>query len=248
MKNVVIFLVLIVLVVCPFPNAERYREDRQRRRKEYEKQIIECIVGNEKVSQQLKNQLEENKHNDVREILREHFNKYDDSDREVIRKCRREYFNKMKLMRRDILRERFNRNFTHHHFPEEYNGPRHSNGSEHFRHHFDENEHHLNISHRFPFHSRPLHSGEYLNTAINKQFPHPSHSGEYPHPFGSGAHPNRSHLPPFGSRSPHLSSLRPSTSASKSNHTSSSKASSSANKPSASNNALTSATSSANKQ
>ena len=245
MKNFVVFLVLIALVICPLPNRGRFREDRQKRRKEYEKQIVDCIVNSERVSQELKSQLEENKNNDVREILSEHFNKFDDNDHEVIRKCRREYYTKIRLMHKDILREKFNRNFTHHHFPEdhrynpEYNHTGHYYGPEHSGHRYPGDEHHFNSTHRFPFQPHSSHRGEYPRPSRSGEFQH-HYNGEHPRPSGefqhhfNGEHPRQSHLP-FGSRPAHNSSSRPLASSSRSAHASTPLTSGSASKPSTSN-------------
>ena len=229
MKNFVVFLVLMALVICPRPNRGRFSEDRKKRRKEYEKQIVDCIINSARVSQELKSQLEENKNNDVREILREHFNKYDDNDHEVIRKCRREYYTKIRLMHKDILREKFNRNFTHRHFPEEhrfnpeYNHSGHYYGPEHSGHRNPDDEDHFNSTHRFPFQPHLSHRGEYPRPSRSGEFQHhyneehPRHSGEFQHHYNgehprhsgefqhhyNGEHPHANHLP-FGSRSADL--------------------------------------------
>ena len=106
MKSVLVFLVLMVLVVCPPPKFNR--EERQKRRREFQKQMAECILKSESVSADLKKQIEDNKDDDLRKVLHLYLSKLDSNDREIIRKCRRELFEKMREMRR----VRFN--VTHH--------------------------------------------------------------------------------------------------------------------------------------
>ncbi len=88
MKNVLIFLVLIVLVVCP-PPIGVYREIRETMRKEFQKEMIECLLGSE-INPELKKHIEENKEDDLRKVLRSSIPKINLNDREIIRQCREE--------------------------------------------------------------------------------------------------------------------------------------------------------------
>jgi hypothetical protein len=119
-----IFLVLIVIVVCPFPEYDR--EERRRKKNEFRKEIADCILESSKISSELRKQIEDNKDDDLRKVLHLHITRLDETDREVIRKCRREYFGKIRNIHRERLHERFNRNFTHHHYnDDEHEGPFH---------------------------------------------------------------------------------------------------------------------------
>ena len=110
MKSVLVFLVLMVLVVCPPP--EFNREERHKRRREFQKQMAECILKSESVSADLRKQIEDNKDDDLRKVLHLYLTKLDSNDREIIRKCRRELFGKMREMHRGRFHDRFND--THH--------------------------------------------------------------------------------------------------------------------------------------
>ena len=102
MKNLLIFLVLMVFVVCPPPHFNI--EERIRRRKEFQKNMANCIVNSEGVSAELKKKIEDNKDEDLRKILHLYIAKLDSSDREIIRKCRKELFTKM----RESFKDRWN--------------------------------------------------------------------------------------------------------------------------------------------
>ena len=102
MKNLLVFLVLMVFVVCPPPHFNI--EERIRRRKEFQKNMANCIVNSEGVSAELKKKIEDNKDEDFRKILHLYIAKLDSSDREIIRKCRKELFTKM----RESFKDRWN--------------------------------------------------------------------------------------------------------------------------------------------
>ena len=106
MRNVLIFLILMALVVCPPP--EFNREERQNRRKEFQKQMVDCLLNSEGISADFKKQIEDNKDDDLRKVLHLYITKLDTNDREIIRKCRRELFGKM--------RQQFSGRFHHHVF------------------------------------------------------------------------------------------------------------------------------------
>ena len=94
MKIFLVFLVLLVLVVCPPPHFNK--EEVFKRRKEMENQISECILKSESVSADFKKQIEENKDGDLRKVLQLSNSKLDANDREIVRQCRREFFEKMR--------------------------------------------------------------------------------------------------------------------------------------------------------
>ena len=91
MRSVLIFLLLIALVVCPFPDFDK--DQRKKKRKEFKKQITKCILQSNSISKDLRKEIEENEdEDDLKKILHLYVSKLDENDREVIRKCRREYF------------------------------------------------------------------------------------------------------------------------------------------------------------
>ena len=91
MKSFLVFLVLLVLVVCP--PLEFNRDERQKRRREFQKQMAECILKSESVSVDLKKQIEKYKDydlkdDDIRKIFDVYVPKLNSNDGEIIRKCR----------------------------------------------------------------------------------------------------------------------------------------------------------------
>ena len=114
MKGVLLFLVLIALVACQPPH-EFNREERMKRRKEFQKQLADCILKDESISADLKKKIEDNKDDDLRKVLHLYISKLDTNDREIIRKCRRELFSKMREIHRGKFQERFNHSFPFHH-------------------------------------------------------------------------------------------------------------------------------------
>ena len=109
MKSVLIFFVLLVLVACPPPpNFAEDRGRRESRRKEFNKQMVDCLLKSE-ISDELKKQVEDNKDDDLRKILHMFMTKLESNDREIIRKCRRELFGKM---REKFFGGRFRPNLT----------------------------------------------------------------------------------------------------------------------------------------
>ena len=95
MRSVLIFFVLLLLVACPPPTFAEDRGRRESRRKEFQKQMSDCLLKSE-ISDELKKQLQDNKDDDLRKILHLFITKLDSNDREIIRKCRRELFGKMR--------------------------------------------------------------------------------------------------------------------------------------------------------
>lgn len=90
MKNVLIFILLVVLIVCP-PSAIN-REERYKRMHEIKKQMIECILKNEYISEDLKKEIEGNNDNDFRKIF--NISNLKEGDREIIKDCRTQFFEK----------------------------------------------------------------------------------------------------------------------------------------------------------
>ena len=174
MKEALIFLFLIVLVVCPYPSYDR--EERIQKRKEFQNQLKECILKNDNISNDLKNQLQENKDDDLRKVLFTQFSKLEQSDREIIRKCRKEYYEKVRFMNRERFQGRFNHSypFLHHHFPF-----LHRNRTFNDSHHVSENDVTSHTS------AHPSKSGPPCNS---------SHSSAHAHPSAS-AHPSKSSPP-----------------------------------------------------
>ena len=82
MKNVLLFI-LFALAICPPP--EFNREERARRRQEFNKEMADCILKGGSISAELKTQIENNKDDDLRKILHLYMTKLDSNDREVIR-------------------------------------------------------------------------------------------------------------------------------------------------------------------
>ena len=116
MKRVLVFLVLIALVIC---NPLKFnREERQKKRREFQKQITECILKSKSLSPDFKKQLEESKDVDLRKVLQLFMNKLDSNDREVIRKCRNEIFGKIREMVKDKFHEKLNA--SHHLIPNKF--------------------------------------------------------------------------------------------------------------------------------
>ena len=109
MKNVLIILSLITLVVC-----QEYKE-RHKKRIQYRKEIIDCVLNNENSSEELKNKIRKEKGEDYRKILHIFIAKLNLEDHEIIRKCKRMYFRKIRDMYKERYHEHYNRNYTHHH-------------------------------------------------------------------------------------------------------------------------------------
>ena len=103
MRFVLFAVVLISLILCQ-PHHEMNKEERLKRKKEFQKELVECILNNGTISAELKKQVEDNKEEDLRKILHLFTEKLESTDREVIRQCRRQLFTKM----REAIRSRFN--------------------------------------------------------------------------------------------------------------------------------------------
>ena len=194
MKIILVFLLLIVLVVCPLPESER--EERKKKRKEFQKQVTQCILKSDEISEHLRKELEDNNDDgELRKVLHLFATKLNENDREVIRKCRREYFSKIRDFHREKYHQRFHRNYTHH-LPDEHDDdetPKHPHRS-----HDDEtpkHPHHSNDA-SSSSHSGPFHHHKHGPSASSSGSAHPSGSARTSSsPSGSAsssAHPSRS--------------------------------------------------------
>ena len=116
MKGVLAFLVLITLALCQPPHDFEFnKEERMKKRKEFQTQLADCILKSESVSAELKKQIEDNKDDDLRKVLHLYMTKLDSNDREIIRDCRRQLFSKMREMHRGRFQDRFNGSLPFHH-------------------------------------------------------------------------------------------------------------------------------------
>ena len=98
MNKVLIFLVLISFIICQSSEAKR-EEMRQKRKREREHKLMECILSNKQTSPTLKKLIEENKEENLRKALRPKDHKLEISDRVIIRNCRKELFDKRREIR-----------------------------------------------------------------------------------------------------------------------------------------------------
>ena len=87
MKSIYIFLLLILIINClPYSTNEK----KEKRRKEAQNKMVNCILKSQNGSNELKKQVEENKGNDLRRFFHHLIEQLGKSDQDVIRKCRRE--------------------------------------------------------------------------------------------------------------------------------------------------------------
>ena len=89
MKNVLIFLAIITLVICQFP------EFKQIKKRNFKNELVQCILKNDKISANLKLQIEKNTQVSLREIFRTFISKSNSNDGEIIKSCRKEYLQKL---------------------------------------------------------------------------------------------------------------------------------------------------------
>ena len=102
MNKVLIFLVLISFIICQSSEAKR-EEMRQKRKREREHKLMECILSNKQTSPTLKKLIEENKEEEnLMKALHPIYHKLEISDRVIIRNCRKELYDK----RREIREQR----------------------------------------------------------------------------------------------------------------------------------------------
>ena len=98
MNKVLIFLVLITFIICQ-PSEAKREEMRQKRKRERDHKLMECILSNNQTSPTLKKLIEENKEENLRKALRPKDHKLEISDRVIIRNCRKELFDKRREIR-----------------------------------------------------------------------------------------------------------------------------------------------------
>ena len=115
MKNLLIVFALVALALCDKP---RYPL-RDVKRKQFRKEIIDCILNNENSSEELKNKVKKEIDDEYRKILHIFIAKLNQEDREIIRKCRRIYFGKIRDMYKERMNQKYNKNYTHHHIHDE---------------------------------------------------------------------------------------------------------------------------------
>ena len=75
---------------------------RQKRKRERDNKLMECILRNEQTSPTLKKLIEENKEENLRKALRPGGHKLEISDRVIIRNCRKELFDKRREIREEM--------------------------------------------------------------------------------------------------------------------------------------------------
>ncbi len=98
MNKVLIFLVLISFIICQ-PSEAKREEMRQKRKRERDHKLMECILSNNQTSPTLKKLIEENKEENLRKALRPKDHKLEISDRVIIRNCRKELYDKRREIR-----------------------------------------------------------------------------------------------------------------------------------------------------
>ena len=111
MRNVLIFFVLIVFVICPNPQFPFER--RIKKIKEFQQQLFNCIINNKNINTDLKKKLQDNKEKDLKKIIKSFFTKLDSNDREIIIQCRREILSKLSKSFKGILQNKFNYTSQH---------------------------------------------------------------------------------------------------------------------------------------
>ena len=72
---------------------------RQKRKRERDNKLMECILNNKQTSPTLKKLIEENKEENLRKALRPKDHKLEISDRVIIRNCRKELYDKRREIR-----------------------------------------------------------------------------------------------------------------------------------------------------
>ena len=104
MKNIFIFLLLILIINC-IPYSTNEEKEKDKRRKEAQNKMVDCILKSQNGSNELKKQVEENKGNDLRRFFHHLIEKLEKNDQDVIRKCRREIvYNKYQFLPRNYRR------------------------------------------------------------------------------------------------------------------------------------------------
>ena len=110
MNRILILLLILIVVDCKPDDDKRERIERMReRRKQEDKEIAECILKNDKASDELKKNVEKYKDDHVKRAFHPRDHKYDDNDQKIIRECRRASMDKMReefKKERDLERKR----------------------------------------------------------------------------------------------------------------------------------------------
>ncbi len=107
MKDILLFLLLISLIFCQPPN-EFNNEEKIKRRKKLQTQMVDCILKSDLVSDELKNQIEDNKDGDLRKIFHLYISQLYSNDKEIIKKCRRDLFLKIRGVYRNNFEKKYN--------------------------------------------------------------------------------------------------------------------------------------------
>ena len=94
MKRYLLFLILITFAVCQI--SESKREEIRQKRKEFDNEMVKCILNSEGVSENLKKSVEENKDGDLKKSLLSMDGPIEKKDSEIIRNCRIQFFNKLR--------------------------------------------------------------------------------------------------------------------------------------------------------
>ena len=102
MKSMFIFSLLIFIINCiPYS----MNDEKEKRRKEAQNKMVDCILKSQNGSDELKKEVEENKGNDLRRFFHHLIEKLEKNDQDVIRKCRREIvYNKNQYQPRNFGR------------------------------------------------------------------------------------------------------------------------------------------------
>ena len=104
MKNIVLFLFIVIFVNCQTVQDRKERIEKIKQlRKEQEKKIVECILNSDKASSELKKIIEKNKEEHVMRFLHPRGHKLDDNDRKAIKDCR---ISVMEEDREEFIRKR----------------------------------------------------------------------------------------------------------------------------------------------
>ncbi len=90
MKKIFIILIVLKFIACLLSKEEI--EKLRVKRKERDKNIAECILKSDIVSEDLKKKIKENEDKNLVRILHPHDHKLDKNDQEVIRNCTKEVF------------------------------------------------------------------------------------------------------------------------------------------------------------
>ena len=101
MKSSLIFLILIAFAICEI--SEERREEIEKRRREHDKFLAECLLKNDTISEVLRNKLKNSSDDEIRKALLPTNKDYRLNKNEIdaLRKCRIDYFDKMREKHRE---------------------------------------------------------------------------------------------------------------------------------------------------